>query len=176
MSAQVSVLFLLPFLASGQQTNLPRFEDYRVTRVYRGSVKPPRFGNPDQYEGTDQRCFGLEPAAYAKLPVNFAGHYVISACSCGTGCHYLYLWDAVTGKFYRDFPFGPIDIGPFDVGQDSPPVEYKGEQFRRDSSLLILDGCIEDTCDCATRYYRWDGRRFKLITRQQSRQPHKCPE
>jgi hypothetical protein len=43
--------------------------------------------------------------------VNFAGHFVIDACTCGSGCHYLYMWDAVSGKFYQRLPPGVIDGG-----------------------------------------------------------------
>ena len=167
-------LLLLPVLGFSGRAGSPRFEDYRVSKIYTGKVKPPQFGDPSEYSGTDVRCFGGDPAEYSKLRVNFAGHYVIGACSCGTGCHYLFMWDAATGRLYRDFPFGPIDVGPFDAGGMAPPFEYKGEQFRNDSSLLILDGCIEDTCDCATRYYEWKGRQFVLVLRHLGRMPSKC--
>lgn len=173
MCFRIIAFFLLPVLGHGQAATKPRFEDYLVSKVYRGRVKPPQFGNPAQYEGTDLRCFGGDPAGYASEPVNFAGHFVIGTCTCGSGCHYVFMWDVLTGKFYGR-PFGPIDIGPFGAGIIDPPVEYKGEQFRADSSLLILDGCIEGTCDCATRYYRWSGTQFKLLLRQPSRMPPKC--
>jgi hypothetical protein len=141
----------------------PRFEDYPVASVFQGKTHRPEFGDPKQYSGTDLRCFGGDSGDfdYSKYKPNFAGHYVIEACTCGSGCHYLYMWDAVTGKVSRNFPAMPIDVGPF---SDSP-IEYRGEEYRVDSSLLILDGCIEDTCDCATRYYRWDGSRFRLLQR-----------
>ena len=167
-------LWLLPLFGFSGPSRPPRFGDYRVAKFYAGKVEPPHFGDPSQYSGTDVRCFGADPAEYEKLPVNFAGHYIIGTCSCGTGCRYLFLWDAASGKFYRDFPFGPIDVGPFDVGVIASPVEYKGEQFRKDSSLLILDGCVEDTCDCATRYYKWTGNQFVLVFRQLGRTPSKC--
>jgi hypothetical protein len=77
-------------------------------------VKPPDFGKRDQYEGTDLRCFGIDPAAYAKHEVNFAGHYVLDACTCGSGCHYLLMRDAMTGKFYQQVPPGVIDVGPYE--------------------------------------------------------------
>jgi hypothetical protein len=60
---------LVPWLAAilvtavfGQSSKVPRFQDYRTTSVYRGAVKPPAFGNPDQYSGMDLRCFGGDPA------------------------------------------------------------------------------------------------------------------
>lgn len=152
----------------------PSFEEYRVAQVYSGAVKPPNFGPLSQYSGTDMRCFGREPGTYTAMHVNFAGHFVIGACSCGSGCHYLFLWDAETGKVYRNFPFGPINVGPYGIGGATPPVEYAGEQHRAESSLLILDGCFEETCDCAKRYYVWSGSQFKLIRKEPDRLPPDC--
>lgn len=161
--------------ANGQAVVAPRFEDHPVAKIYRGTVKPPNFGNQNQFEGTDLRCFGGDPSEYSSAHVNFAGHFVLSACTCGSGCHYLFMWDAVTGKFYQRVPPGVIDVGPYEARDAQPPgLVYKGEQYQPNSSLLIVEGCIEDTCDCATRYYRWTGTRFKLLLRQAVRMPERC--
>ena len=85
------VLPLFLSLASGQSVKLPRFQDYRVSSVYLGPVKPPRVGNLDQYSGTDLRCFGGDLQRYAEEQVNFAGHFVVGTCTCGSGCHNLYM-------------------------------------------------------------------------------------
>jgi hypothetical protein len=166
---QIAALAALVILPSSQSAELPSFQDYRVSNVYRGEAKPPDFGDPDQYS----RCF-QNPTDYAHERVNFAGHFVIGTCTCGSGCHYLFMWDALNGKFYRRFPFGPINIGPYGVGTDLPAIEYSGEQHVPDSALLIVDGCIEGTCDCGTRYYRWTGKRFQLLQRHESRVPLSC--
>jgi hypothetical protein len=115
-------------LASGQSLKLPRFQDYRVSSLYRGPVKPPEVGNLDQYSGTDLRCFGADLGREEQA--NFAGHFVIGTCTCGSGCHYLYMWDALTGKFHPHLPVGSINIGPYGTGELVPPIEYKGEQYR----------------------------------------------
>jgi hypothetical protein len=154
----------------------PRFEDYAVPNIYQGAVKSPDFGNRDRFEGTDLRCFGVDPAIYADEPVNFAGHYVLDACTCGSGCHYLFMWDAKSGKFYQEVPPGVIDIGPYEIGRvQQKAIEYQGESFQVDSNLLIVEGCVEDTCDCSKRYYKWTGRKFNLILRQPVHLPEKCP-
>jgi hypothetical protein len=80
------------------------------------------------------------------------------------------MWNAVSGKFYQRIPPGVINIG----SDSSDSVAYKGEEHYPNSSLLVVEGCVEDTCDCATRYYRWTGRRFQLILRQSVRVPAKC--
>ena len=85
------------------------------------------------------------------------------------------MWDAATGRFYERVPPGVIDVGPYDWRPpQSPGIVYQGEQYRPDSSLLIVEGCVEDTCDCANRYYQWTGSRFKLILRQPVRMPERC--
>ena len=70
--------------------------------------------------------------------------------------------------------FGPIDVGPYSDGSNFPLLVHKGEEYRTDSSLLVVEGCIEDTCDCARRYYNWNGRRFNLLLRQATPIPPKC--
>jgi hypothetical protein len=174
IAAAFCILILSSTEGSSQAGGPPRFRDYPMSNIYRGKVKAPSFGNLDKYEGTDVRCYGGKPSAYSAEPVNFAGHFVISACSCATGCHYLFMWDAISGKVYLHFPFGPINVGLYGVGVIDPPIEYKGEQYKVDSSLLIVEGCVEGTCDCATRYYNWDGKRLKLLLRQTTRMPPEC--
>lgn len=175
------VAAVLCFLAVGpspiysqKRAKPPSFEEYPVAKVHKGAVIPPNFGPLNQYSGTDLRCFGSPPVTYTAMHVNFAGHFVMRTCSCGSGCHYLFLWDAHNGKVYRDLPFPPINVGPYGAGGTTRPVQYAGEQHRADSSLLILDGCFEETCDCARRYYVWSGDQFKLIRRDSARLPPKC--
>jgi len=162
-------------IGNGQSVVSPKFGGYLVSSVYQGVVRPPDVGDLDQYRGTDLRCFGGDRAVSAKEHVNFAGHFVIDACTCGTGCHYLYMWDALTGKFYQRLPPGAIDVGPYARrGVQPSGIVYKGEQYQPNSNLLIVDGCIADTCDCAMRYYKWTGSQFTLILRQPVRMPERC--
>jgi hypothetical protein len=174
IAAACCILMLTLTAGSSQAARPPRFQDYPVQNIYRGKVEAPKFGDLSKYEGTDVRCYGGEPSTYAAEPVNFAGHFVISACPCGTGCQYLFMWDALSGKVYLHFPFGPIDVGPYSDGSNFPLLVHKGEEYRTDSSLLVVEGCIEDTCDCARRYYNWNGRRFNLLLRQATPIPPKC--
>ncbi len=174
---RVAVIAILGGVASAAQTAPsapPRFADFPILTVYHGAVKPPELGNRARFQGTDARCFGIDPPFDGGPElVNFAGHFVIATCTCGSGCHYLYMWDAISGEFYQRLPHGAIDIGSFNVGGDRP-VEYKGEEYRTNSSLLIVEGCVEGTCDCGRRYYRWTGSQFRLIRRQPVRMPHAC--
>ncbi len=175
LTAPLGACILAAVVLAGPPRPSPRFEDYRVATVYKGPVKPMHVADPSRYGGAEARCIrGEAPEGYVPGPVNFAGHFVIEACTCGSGCHSLYIWDAITGRFYGFFPSTPIDVGPYEAGGASPPLLYRGEEFRADSSLLILEGCFEDTCDCARRYYQWDGAKFKLISQDQTPLPRRC--
>lgn len=158
--------------AQAQSRETPTFKGYPARQAYTGPVKLPDFGPSGQYSGTDLRCFG-DPTAYSAMRVNFAGHFVLAACTCGSGCHYLFMWDAKTGRVYRDFPFGAIDVGPYSSARGQT-IEYAGEQYRPDSTLLVLDGCLEGTCDCAERYYAWTGTGFRKISRYPDQLPVEC--
>jgi hypothetical protein len=177
MTARISTaLFCVVALdAQTPAARPPHFDDYRVSEVYAGKIAPPDVGDPRQYSGTDVRCFSLDRAQYAMERPNFAGHFVVGTCSCGTGCHYLFMWDARTGKLYRDLPFGPLNVGPYTAGGNRPPLQYSGESSRPNSTLLIIEACAEGTCDCATRY-RWTGRSFRLLARVASRVLPNCPK
>jgi hypothetical protein len=160
--------------APAQSNRPPRFAGYPVSEIYSGAVKPPQFGDLNRYSGTDLRCYGEDPTYYATKRVNFAGRFVIGVCPCGSGCHYLYMWDASSGKVHLAFPSMPIDVGPFGDGVVSPHIMYKGEEYRLDSSLLILEGCVEETCDCGRRYYNWNGSQFRLVLKAPTPMPPSC--
>jgi hypothetical protein len=173
--APLIAIFCWIVAAQTTHTTPPRFEDFPVSATYRGAVKLPDFGNPDRFQGTDVRCFASDPAVYAGEHVNFAGHFVIDTCTCGAGCRYLFMWDAKSGKFYQRLPPGVVDVGPYSGPEVRPPgIVYSGEQYQPNSSLLIVEGCVDETCDCGRRYYRWTGRQFKLILREPVRMPGRC--
>ena len=168
------MLTVLDGPASCAPMKVPRFRDYPVADIYRGPVRPPEVGSLSQYTGSDLRCFGEGAAGFINQSINFSGHFVIAACTCGSGCRYLFLWDAKDGRLYRDLPFGAFNVGPYGSGQ-SGSILYKGENYQVRSSLLILEGCIEGTCDCSTSYYYWTGKRFILILRRMPKQlPKDC--
>ena len=117
------------------------------------------------------RCFGPDRPRGTDKP-NFAGHFVVGTCSCGSGCRYLFMWDTRTGRLYRDLPLGAFNVGPYQGDNRSSPVEYSGESFRPDSRLLIIDACREDTC--GKHYYVWTGNKFRLLTKTASGMPPNC--
>jgi hypothetical protein len=51
------------------------------------------------------------------------------------------MWDAISGRvFLQTVPFKPINVGPYGVNTGGTRVEYKGDQYKLDSSLLIVEG------------------------------------
>jgi hypothetical protein len=169
-----SPLLLLASLIGGQTPHAaaPKFQDYPVASVYRGPTKAPIFGGQSQYSGTDLRCFGGDPSEYRQMRVNFAGHFVIDTCTCGSGCHYFFVWDAMTGKVYLDRPLGSINVGPY--GTAPHMITYAGEQYRPDSTLLVVNGCRGETCDCGTWYFGWKDGKLDLIHKQATKRPPGC--
>jgi len=166
---------------SGSAEQAPTFKDYPVERPYKGKVALPEFQkrNPDRFPEQDLRCAGADENEralfFGRKKVNFAGRYVVDACTCGTGCHYLFMWDAESGKLFRQFPFGEVMVGPYLV-EGKPEIEYSGEHYNVGSSLLIVEGCLYTAehpgrRDCARFYYNWNGQDFVRVFRQHTRVP-----
>lgn len=147
---------------------VPQFADYRAA-VFVGQAAIPRFvrgrvGGKMFPEG-DLRCVGTDAERmrrFSGLRPNFAGHYVLYRCSCGSGCVYPFVWDAKSGDIVRDLPFGSLDIG-------APSSRYGGMIFEVGSRLLIADGRFElDNPDesqheVARKYFLLVNRKFRMI-------------
>jgi hypothetical protein len=163
-SILVGIAFASTTHSQPPDTHLPRFEDYPVAR-YTGRVVAPKFRDQRQYSGTDSRCLASDYKDYSAERVNFAGHLVIAQCGCGTGCFYLFMWDARTGRLNHPLPFGPFNVGPYfdNLHRDAAPISYSGASFQSGSKLLVIEGCREGTCECGTWYYAWNENAFRLL-------------
>jgi hypothetical protein len=82
---------------------LPRFEDYPVTAIFKGTPAPPKLRPGDRLFRTRIR------EGAAKGP-NFAGHYTIAEWGCGMGCVSIAIVDASDGRIY-DAPFTALAWG-----------------------------------------------------------------
>jgi hypothetical protein len=140
---------------------IPMFEDYPITSIFRGEPALPIFAK-------GQGGFSTQIKEGARKGPNFAGHFTIAQWGCGSGCISFAIVDAVSGQLNYPIPFVGLGI-PYmgtATGRD-----YKGLEYRLDSSLLIADGCPEDEdstdadfeMNCGTRYYKWEANRFVLI-------------
>jgi hypothetical protein len=144
------------------QTPTPRFEEYPVTAVFHGKPAVPILA-------TGQGGYRTRILEGAPKGPNFAGHFTIVELGCGSGCISFEMVDAVSGRLYPTKPFVGLGI-PYKGA--AAGREYKGLEYRLDSSLLIADGCPEytDSTDadfgknCGTRSYKWERGRFVLIS------------
>ena len=75
------------------QKRTPRFEDYPVTKTYKGKTAPPKLGKREVELYEDRFKWTVE-----NQKVNFAGRYIVTTWSCGSTCLFGTVIDAKTGK------------------------------------------------------------------------------
>jgi hypothetical protein len=86
--------------------------------------------------------------------VNFDGHFVVATWGCGTGCGQFAIVDAITGKVFAP-PFPDVNFHhPMAVSKKWPDFDPEGKwwcndnpdrvTFKRNSALLVVEGCIGD--------------------------------
>jgi hypothetical protein len=103
---------------------VPQFGNYCVSDFYRGEAKLPQFGDLSQYDSAELRCFGANPSDYSgRAPTSLV-----------TSLFRAVLATAAAAFFLCGY---------------APRVAYRGEQYRSDSTLLIIEGCLGESCDCA---------------------------
>jgi hypothetical protein len=157
----LTVIAVSSFARPQSRNGLPRFEDYPAANPGWRRPAAPVITGPDEHF----RSVILEGAR--KGP-NFAGHYTIVSWGCGSGCVSFVVADAISGNVYHAVPFVALGI-PYQGTASGR--EFKGLDYRPNSSLLIADGCPENQDstdedfekDCATRYYKWQQNRFVLL-------------
>jgi hypothetical protein len=149
----VLVLVLPP---SVHAESAPRFEDYGVSEVFQGRPAP-----VDLRSNPDALRFKTELREGAAKGPNFAGHFTVVSWGCGTSCQSIMLVDASSGRVMR-----------------SPLVSELGQDFRKDSRLLVLNppsevkvvlerlGCSDQSVDSwltTSHYFEWNGKQFRHI-------------
>lgn len=162
-------------------TKLPTFEDYPVKKIFNHTPHPPILRTSQQRLFRTRIRDGVEKGwgvwingewnKQQKGPgPNFAGHYIVIAWGCGSGCIEMAVSDAETGTVYR-LPISegrgfalPMLVFPNSVGG-------AGEaQYRKDSRLMI----IRATPHANRResmpnafYFLWEDNRWRLLRRVQ---------
>lgn len=125
----------------------PTFDQYRVTETVTAKTAPPIIRT------RHQRAFRTRIREATAAGPNFAGHYALAQWGCGAGCISFALIDTQTGAV--------VDPSPAYLAIDAAsPLEPV--QFRRDSRLLVLDGCPEEK-NCGVHYYEWTGKDLKVL-------------
>jgi hypothetical protein len=151
----INLLFSGSLAVERQAT--PRFEAYAVP-VYKGKIAPV---NLKSAKGAN--AFRTRLREGAERGVNFAGHYMLVAWGCGTGCQDAGIIDAKTGTVYFSKELAGFGVWFF---SDNPDDE--GLQAKPDSRLLVLSGFPasegnNDNPKTGIYYYEWTGARLKLV-------------
>jgi hypothetical protein len=149
-------LFFLVLPQFVQAQSAPRFEDYAVPKAFQGKPAPVDFrSNPDALRFKTQLGEG------APKGPNFAGHFTMVSWGCGTDCQAIMLIDASNGRVMQ-----------------APLVSELGQDFRKDSRLLVLNppnevksvldklGCPDQSVNAwltTSHYFEWDGKHFHHI-------------
>jgi hypothetical protein len=143
----------------GTTTRLPRFEDYRVTKVFKGVPVPPQM-----YTG---------PTNIKKV-TNFAGHYMVVHWASAGDHLILDVIDAETGRVFVPPLFPARFVSP-ECPNCIPtnPLSFGGADFRVNSRLMVLErACPNDRpqhfwqfwfTGCSKYYFLWENNSFRLI-------------
>ncbi len=143
-------------LRAQKQGAVPRYEDFPVTKIYKGKPAPPVLSS------TEARTFRTRLKEGAAKGPNFAGHYTIVGWGCGSSCQQLAVIDAQTGKVYfsKTLPNAVYAMLP-------DTEEEPGLKYRLNSKLLVLVGWPgegDQPDDLAgIFYYKWENNEFKLV-------------
>ncbi|TDR31273.1 hypothetical protein [Hydromonas duriensis] len=144
MKKIVALLICLPLLAQAAF----RFKDYQV-EAYIG----PRH---NVTLNKDTKQFKSRFIETGKMPINFAGHYVVNSFGCGTGCARYFYVDVKTGeaKFLPEY----LQVDYND--QDCENEVY----FKPDSRLFVVSGMQKGSC--SVNYYQELDGGFKFVGSQ----------
>jgi hypothetical protein len=134
-------------IALGQSVqDLPRFEDYPVTKLFAGTPVTPTLDTPEERtfrtrirEGV-AKGVGVTRDGMEQPGPNFAGHYIIVEWQCGSPCGMMAMVDAATGKVFGlplSKGFRLPDIGPGDQ-EGCMQWGYAVIEFRRNSRLMTV--------------------------------------
>ncbi len=145
------------------KAKLPKPDNYAV-QLYVGKVHAPVL------ESKHHRMFRTTIRESAKGGVNFAGHYVIADWGCGTGCTQFVVLDALTGTVV-DPPFQWVEFHYWAFLSKNPKwAAYEPKwtcfdgflTYKRDSSLLVVEGCVSKRQCGRTFYEMKDGHLAQL--------------
>lgn len=188
MTLQLAVVTLFGALfAFGQSNraaksniqNTPRFEDFPVAEIFKGTPAPPSLITPGERMYRTRIRNGVTKGEgvwrdKSQQPgPNFAGHYIIVRWMCGSPCGMMAVVDALTGKVYKP-PISGDDEGresfllPLVVLPDvKTGAAWTAEvEYRLTSSLFIVkaNDTLKDQ-ENYIYYFLWKSNQWKLLRR-----------
>lgn len=147
---------VLPLVASivvtplqAQITELPEFEQFPVSEIYKGTPAPVNLNSHPE-----ARRFRTALRNGAKQGPNFAGHYTVVMWGCGSSCQVVAIVDAKTGSVYMP-----------------GVIAEAGAKYEIDSQLLVVNP-PEDITDVygnnppdwlKSQYYVWENNQLVEI-------------
>jgi hypothetical protein len=163
--------------ASAQESSgpIPRFEDYPVPEVFKGTPAQPVLTTPEErrfrtvIRNGVSKGWGSEDGVTGKELLgpepNFAGRYAIITWGCGSPCLMAAIVDLKTGRVYPP-PYHRPEHNYFQVPWAfpmEPPLEY-----RLNSRLLIARICEVTAADgagknCGAHYFVMSENGPKLV-------------
>lgn len=133
-------------MAQARATEWPDFSDYPAQKTALKSSKPLPLLRHSHWLAR-RYALAIRHDLQENPSPNFAGHYRVSMMGCGTTCKVIVITDLRTGR---------VSGLPGSVNQPSgsrvvfanpiswlPPEEQPSTEFRQDSNLLILSGCLD---------------------------------
>lgn len=177
----VVTLVVTALKATAQGTSLPpRFEDYPVKEIFKGSPASPILVTPEQRlfrtrirEGVTKGV-GVWRDGKSQPGPNFAGHYIVVRWMCGSPCGMMAVVDASNGQVHgppisggdgrRDLAFLLPEVWLPDTKTGAPWVA--DVEFRANSSLMIVkaNDVLKDGQNYAY-FYLWQNDRWTLLRR-----------
>ena len=153
----MSTLFLLlvltsPLVDARPKEEIPRFEDFPARASFQGRPAPVSLSS------RQARQFRTVLREGAKQGPNFSGHYTIVEWGCGANCLAFAVVNARTGYVY--FPSFKLYDGLMEMPEKLKTAQP--DHYRLDSRLVVGYGSAKYSGK-GMHYYRWDGRRFRLI-------------
>jgi len=148
-------LYVVLFAGALLGQPLPKFEDFPVTKIFKGRPALPKLVTPRA------KSFRTMIRRDAAEGPNFAGQFTIALWGCGS-CLSMAIVNAVDGTVYPA-PFSTL--ADFFPGADyAGPPDHSAIDFRLTSWLLFVRGCPdEDKKACASYFYEWTGKELKLL-------------
>jgi hypothetical protein len=135
----------------------PRFKDYPVTNIYRGTPAAPVLSS------RMARLFRTQLRNSVQYGPNFAGHYTVARWGCGAGCVTVAVMDAISGEVW----FAPFAIE--DAQLEAGGYCNHTSDFELDSELFMATGRVNGRI--GTHYFVWRQSKFSPVYFEAA----KCP-